>query len=86
MILFLRLSGISLGRYCRKSIVKGEGFGKKDKKEGWPWEGFKPTAHFVLTLTSSCLQFGMLEVKSVYRFVLFNIYSSLRDIRRLFPL
>ena len=30
--LFLCLSGISFGRYCQKSVVKSQGFGKKIKR------------------------------------------------------
>ena len=32
MSLFLSLSSISLGRYYRKNVFKGGGFGKKDEK------------------------------------------------------
>ena len=37
MSLFLCLSGISLGRYCQKSSAKIGEFGKKIKREGWPY-------------------------------------------------
>ena len=39
MSLFLRLSIISLGRYWRKSLAKGGGTRKKDKKGEWPYRG-----------------------------------------------
>ena len=59
MSLFLCLSGISLGRYCRKSLAKSRGFGKKYEKGGWSYrgvvyrrEGLKPSAHFVSVATT----------------------------------
>ena len=39
MSLFLRLSEISLGRYCRKCLAEIRGFGKKIKRVGWPYRG-----------------------------------------------
>ena len=39
MNLFLCLSGISLERYCQKSLAKSGGFGKKDKKGRLPCRG-----------------------------------------------
>ena len=54
MNLFLFLSGISLGQYCRKSFAKNMGFGKKHKKgdshiEGLSIEGgFKPSVPWTL--------------------------------------
>ena len=54
MSLFLCLSGIPLGRYCRKSPAKSRGFGKKNKKRGCSYggglsieRGFKPSALYV---------------------------------------
>ena len=54
MSLLLCLPGLSLGRYCQKSVVKSWGFRKKDKKGdghtkgGCPQNGeggFKHPAH-----------------------------------------
>ena len=39
MILLLYLSGISLGQYCLKNLVKKQGVWKKDKKGQWPYRG-----------------------------------------------
>ena len=53
MSLFLFLSGILLGWYCRKSLAKKRGVQQKYKKEGWPYKGglsiegeLKPSAHY----------------------------------------
>ena len=49
---FLCLSGISLGRYCWKTLAKSRELGKKIKKRdshigGLPVEeGFKPAKHY----------------------------------------
>ena len=63
MNLFLCLSSISRGQYCRKSPAKSEGFRKNIKRRGGAdhivvgaggggrvsikWRGFKPSAHYV---------------------------------------
>ena len=44
MSLFLCLSGISLGRYCRKSLAKSGAFRKNIKRGregGWSYKNFK---------------------------------------------
>ena len=47
MSLFLCLSGISLGRYCRKSLAKNGGFGKITVGMAINGEkGFKSSAHY----------------------------------------
>ena len=55
------LSGISMERYCRKSLAKSGGFGK-DVKRGDSHigglsieEGLKPSAHYDLIRILSCL-------------------------------
>lgn len=55
MSLFFSLSSVSLGWYCRKSLIKSEGFEKKkNKSRRWPYReggvyrrgGVKPSAHY----------------------------------------
>ena len=52
MSLFLCLSSISLGRYCRKGLAKSGGFTKNIKREDshkgglFIEERFKPSAHY----------------------------------------
>ena len=43
MSLFLYLSGISLGQYCRNGLASGEF--EKNKKGLYLYRGFKPSAH-----------------------------------------
>ena len=44
MSLFLYLSGISLGQYCRNGLAKNGEF-EKNKKGLYLYRGFKPSAH-----------------------------------------
>ena len=39
MSLFLCFSGISLVRYCQKSLARSGGFRKKIIEGGWPYKG-----------------------------------------------
>ena len=46
MRLFLHLSSILLGRYCRKNFAKSGGFRKKIKKGYGYVRGLKPSAYY----------------------------------------
>ena len=58
MSLFLCLSGISLGRYCREGLAKSWGFRKNIKRVNYDIGGsgrvsieggFKPSVHYALS-------------------------------------
>ena len=75
MTLFLCLSGMSLGRYCLKSLAKSEVFGKKIKGGGWscrglPTEGggFQPSAHYGLHLHTVTACIAWIGMKSCRKF------------------
>ena len=89
MSLFLCLSSILLGQYCRKRLTKSGGFGKKDKNGGDGdigglslGGGFKPSTHYGLWSCFSilCIFFQMNSINFAY-----NIWLQIMSLLVLHP-